>query len=604
MKIDKLSRPQIFLLIFFISLIIYSNSLNGDFILDDNFLIVDNELIKHIRTIPLLFSTQAFNQPSNLIIYENTYQYYRPLMTLSFAIDYSIWRLNPIGYHLTNIVIHSFNAFLVFCLIYRLFINFPLALLSSVLFCVHPLHTQAVSYITNRTELLVSFFMLATLLSYFRFTDTKNSLVYCISLFSFILALLSREAGFLACVPFFIIFIGIKSKIPKYQIMLHFISFIGIIGIYMIARFTLLVPLQIIPVSPFPFLSDVVNFLRVLTEYFRLLIFPYPLFILRNIAPVASFNIPEIAQLFFPLIFLAIILSALIKRKKYIPVFAISWFILTLLYLLRFMYKFSGRISLEEQWVYLASMGFFVLLAYLILSIKRRTLMITLSIIIVILYSTLTFINNNHWKNEIDFYRYNLKFVNSDIVLRINFINALRKEGRYGEALKEMNYTLSMNPGNWMAYIALGDLLREMGRFDEAKIVYKSALKIDYFCWQANRRLKLLTEEAGQTFKDEIDPALPLAEAKIVSLIRIGNFAEALEAIEKELLPGASPKFYTLAGITFAKMGMLNKAIDVFNAALKLHPDYPLALYNLAVAYENKQDLRKAAQVRNRINQK
>lgn len=605
-NIYKFSKLQFFLFLFFISLILYSNSLSGDFILDDKLLIIDNEFIKHIYTIPMLFITQTFNQPTNLNLYEEAYRYYRPLMTLSFAMDYNIWKLNPIGYHLTNITIHSINAFLVYCLIYGFFINFPLALLSSILFCVHPIHSQSVSYITNRTELLVSLFTLITLVSYIRYTKSRSIAIYLISLFSFMCALLSREAGFLVFVPFFITIIGIKSKIPKQNISLHFATFTSILAIYIILRLTILVPLQIIPTSVLSFSRDILIFLRVLMEYSKLLILPFKLHIFRNIAPITSFRLLQITPVLIFLIFLIIVLTILIKQKKFILLFGVCWFILTLLYLIRFMHKVSDFIIMEEQWVYLASIGFFVILASLLLSIKRQRLIMILSSFIIIIYGILTFFNNTHWKDEINFYRYNLKFVKSDIdvILRLNLANALYKKQLYSEAVKEVNSVLSVNPENWMAYIILGDILREMKKYEEAKVAYQNAAKIDYFCWQANRKLKSLVEETGgEAYKEEINPTLSPIESKIISYIRMGNFGEALETLEKVLTVSPTSKFYTLAGITFAKMGAYNQAIEALNYALKLDNQNIIALNNLSIVYERLRQFKKAARVRQTIKQ-
>jgi len=605
LNIYKFSKLRFFLFLFFISLILYSNSLSGDFILDDKLLIIDNEFIKHIRTIPMLFITQAFNQPSNLNLYEGAYRYYRPLMTLSFAMDYNIWKLNPIGYHLTNITIHSLNAFLVYCLIYGFFINFPLALLSSILFCAHPIHSQSVSYITNRSELLVSLFTLITLVAYIRYTKSGRITAYLISLFSFACALLSREAGFLVFVPFFIAIIGIKSKIPKQNTFLHFGTFTAILAIYIILRFTILVPLQIIPTSAFSFFGDILNFLHVLMEYSKSLIFPYQLHIFRNITPIASFRLLQITPLLIFLIFLIILLTILIKQKKYILLFGICWFILTLLYLIRFMYKVSDFIIMEEQWVYLASIGFFVILANLLLSIKRQRLITILSFFIIIIYGTLTFLNNAHWKDEINFYRYNLRFVKSDIdiILRLNLANALYKKQLYGEAVKEVNSVLSVNPENWMAYIILGDILQGMKKYEQAKAAYQNAVKIDYFCWQANRKLKSLAEESGQVYKEEIDPALSPIESKIISYIRMGNFSEALGTLEKALTVSPTSKLYTLAGITFAKMGAYTQAIEALKYALKLDNQNIIALNNLSIVYEWLRQYKKVEQIRKAVKQ-
>jgi tetratricopeptide (TPR) repeat protein len=591
----------IFLFLFVVSLIIYSNSLNGNFLFDDNPLIVDNQDIRDVRKIPSLFTNDIFK--FSFPAFDNNYNYYRPVQTFLFALIYRVSGLNPLGYHLTSIIIHSLNALLVFYLINKLFANYSLAFLSSILFCVHPIHTETVSYISSIAELLVGLFILLTITSYIRYIESAKIMEYAISILSFILALLSKETGFLIFVPFFMLVIGLKSKFSRSSVWLHFFSFIGILVIYIRLRLTLLMPIHSFPNSPYPFLFDVLNFSNSLIEYIKLLIAPRTLHIFRNIMPI-SFSRP--LQIIMPallLISLAAVLIVSIKQKRYILLLGMSWFVLGLMHLVRFMYKFRGHVTMEEHWVYLASIGFFLIAAYLILKIKRPRAIMAVSIFVIVAFSSLTFINSNHWKDEISFYRYNLKLIEPhlSIVPRLNLTIALYKRGLYKDALAEVNSILAIAPENLYAYIQLGDIFRAMKRFPEAEQAYKQALKIDYFCWQANRKLKLIAEETGQEFKDEIDPRLPPTEAKICSLIRMGDFDKAIETLKEVLLTSPSPQFYTLYGITFAKLGLYHQAIEAFNAAIKLDPHYTLALYNLAVIYENKHEQNKADEIINRL---
>lgn len=591
----------LFLFLFTVALIIYSNSLNGDFLFDDKPLIVDNQDIKDVRNIPMLFTSNIFK--FSFPAFEISYTYYRPLQTFLFALVYRVSGLNPFGYHLSSIIIHALNALLVFYLINKLFANYPLALLSSILFCVHPIHTETVSYISSVAELLVSLFILLTIIFYIRYVGSAKITQYFISIFSFICALLSRETGFLILVPLFILLIGLKSRSSRSSIWLHFLSFSGILAIYIRLRLTVLIPIQSFPNSPYPFLFDILNFFAVLIEYIRLLILPYKLHLFRVIMPV-SFSRPlQIIPPVLLLISLILVMIVSIRRKKYILLLGISWFVLGLLHLVRFMYKFRDRITIEEHWVYLASIGFFLAASYLILKIKRPKAAAAASIFILLVYGSLTFINSSHWKDELTFYRYNLKLIEPrlSIVPRLNFSTALYKRGFYKEAIDETNRILSIAPGNLYAYIQLGDIFKAMKKYPEAKQAYRQALKIDYFFWQANRRLKFLAEETGEAYEDEIDPKLSPAEAKIISLIRMGEFEKALDALTEVLSVSPTPQFYTLSGITLGKMGLFNQAIEAFNAALKIDPDYSLALYNLAVIYEGKHEQNKADQIWGRL---
>ncbi|MCX5701796.1 MAG: hypothetical protein NTW64_02300 [Candidatus Omnitrophica bacterium] len=585
----KLSKPIIFLLLFSVSLIIYSNILSGDFIWDDKVLILNNEYIKNIKYAPLFFTTDSFRSSADSL--GNRYTLYRPINLVSLAIDYRIWGFSPFGYHLTNILIHALNAFLIFYFIYGLFSSYPLAILTCFLFCVHPLHTEAVSWITARAELLVSLFTLISLISYIGYARTGKGIKYLISLFSFILALLSREAGFLIFFPLSIIVIGLASKIPRKTIILNSFCFIGILAIYTILRLNLIVPMQLYPAaSKFPFWHDVLNFLLVLTEYIKLLIFPHSLHILRSIKPIVSYHPVYIILPVSLLIFLTVALIASIRQKKYIFLFGAGWFLLALLYVGRIMYyRDANSVSAEEHWIYLASAGFFVILAKFILSFKKPAIVKILSAAIIAFYASTTFINNNHWKEEIGFYRYNLKFIDQPISImpRIEFASVLYQHSLYSEAIDQIDLILSADPQSWIAYVQLGDTFKAMRRFSEAKEAYEKALRIDYFCWQAYRRLKVLAGLTGEQFCEGIDPGLSPDEYKVVFLIRMGHFGKALEALQDILSVSQGPEFYTLSGITFFKMGMYDRAIEAFNAALSIDKDYLPALNSLAMVYKN-----------------
>lgn len=521
-----MSKTAVFLLLFLIALVIYSGSINGEFLLDDKILIAENVYIKSLKYIPLLFSTDVFFLSVNN--FEKTYNYYRPLQTLSFSLDYRIWGMDTFGYHLTNIILHSLIAFLVFCLLLRLFSDFWLALLSSVIFCAHPIHTESVSFISGRSELLVSLFTLMTMLFYVKYLDSRKGVMFIIAIFSFVLAFISKEAGFLAIVPFFILFAGSRAKIPKSSLFIHFLTFSGLIVIYAMLRLTILVPLKMLPYTSPSGVLDVINFSRAIAEYARLLIFPENLHIFRTIPAVHSvkwFYLALPAGIFI-LGIAALILS--IRRKNFVFIFAVSWFVLLQLHLLRTMHKFNVDISIEEHWVYLASIGFFVLLAYFILRLKKFRAIAGLSIVII--YGVLTFVNSLHWRETLDFYRYNLERVRQSLsfIPHFNYATALKEKGLFKEALIETESLLKMAPGRFGVYILQGDIYKKMGKYDAAENAYRQALRLDRLCWQANLKLKSLARDTGRPYKEEIEPWLSPQEARVVSRIMNGEFYDAI----------------------------------------------------------------------------
>jgi len=182
----------VFGLIIMISFIIYANSLNNKFVFDDRYLVVNNNFIKHFSSLTKIFQHSTFY----FAPYDDT-NYYRPLAILSYALDYSIWRLSPFGYHLINVFLHSICGFLLFLLVLTLFNNFSLALLSSVLFTIHPIHTSGVNYIACRDNFLATAFGLLSIIYYLFSYKYNKRLFYLWSLMFFFFSLLSKESALL-----------------------------------------------------------------------------------------------------------------------------------------------------------------------------------------------------------------------------------------------------------------------------------------------------------------------------------------------------------------------------------------------------------------------
>ncbi len=140
-------------------LAVYANTFSNDFVWDDVFLISGNPLIKDLGNIPLFFTPHYWRDLHPL---PNFQDQYRPLRTVTLAVDYFFWKDNPAGFHLTNLLLHMMNVILVFFLTAALAADCGLeqgeksaglrswtgpAFLTALLFAVHPVHTESVTYI-------------------------------------------------------------------------------------------------------------------------------------------------------------------------------------------------------------------------------------------------------------------------------------------------------------------------------------------------------------------------------------------------------------------------------------------------------------------------
>jgi hypothetical protein len=169
-------------------LIAYSNTFTASFHFDDTASIEENHLIKRVTM-------------DNLI---DIFKGVRPVVYLSIMLNYQLSGLHVVGWHIFNIAFHIANSFLVYLLISRT-LSLPtlaeqyadkakrMALFAALLFAVHPIQTEAVTYIISRTELLATFFYLAAFLLFIQGTQKRTSLYYIGVFFSALLSTGSKE---------------------------------------------------------------------------------------------------------------------------------------------------------------------------------------------------------------------------------------------------------------------------------------------------------------------------------------------------------------------------------------------------------------------------
>ena len=170
------------------ALLVYANCLGHGFVWDDQYLVVDNPQIKDWRRAASLFVSDLFPpvMPSG---------YYRPLQALSYLADYAVWGLLPAGFHLTNILLHGVTALVFYAVAVALLHSTSAALIAASLFAVHPIHTEAIAYVSGRSDPLAAIFLLTALLGFIHHRRRAGNGWLFLSLVCFALALLAREAS-------------------------------------------------------------------------------------------------------------------------------------------------------------------------------------------------------------------------------------------------------------------------------------------------------------------------------------------------------------------------------------------------------------------------
>lgn len=163
----------------------YMNACGGEFVFDDLPLVRDAGHIRSLDNVGSMFSLMA----------EDRGYGYRPVRTLTHMVEYRIWGLETWGYHLVNILLHALVCLLLYRLSRRLGLGEMASLAGMAIFAVHPVHTEAVTYISGRRDLLFTLFFLAGMLAYIRGVQEDRRWLVLAALPLFALSVFSKEQG-------------------------------------------------------------------------------------------------------------------------------------------------------------------------------------------------------------------------------------------------------------------------------------------------------------------------------------------------------------------------------------------------------------------------
>ena len=199
---NTLPRNWIGIILGILAFILYSGTINHGFVLDDGLVTTLNKYV--LQGVDGLWDIFTHSYRAGSSITTDSEYMYRPLSVMMFAIEWEFFPNNSIVHHLINVLFYSISIFLVFNLLVKLLPDQPLSIsiATALIFLVHPIHTEVVSNIKSRDEIMCFFFGLLTIQYIFKYFDNKLwSLPLACLMFS--LSLLSKEGAvlFLAIIP-------------------------------------------------------------------------------------------------------------------------------------------------------------------------------------------------------------------------------------------------------------------------------------------------------------------------------------------------------------------------------------------------------------------
>lgn len=584
----------------------YSNSFNCSFQLDDNHHILNNENIKDLSN---HLHPKSYLQPG----------FTRNLTVLTFAVNYSLGGYDVAGYHIVNFSIHVLNSFLVFGLTWLLLgvqlenrnKKLLTALFASLIFALHPVQTNAVTYIVQRLASLATLAYLAVL---FFFTLARVSTVenrkrgltwlyYGISFIFFLLGLHTKEI--IATVPIAallieLLFFSGKAKDSKFILIGVSLPLIILATLYITYYGGF--PQQAKAVDRITYIATQFN---VLVTYLRIFVFPINLQVFYD-SQIASFSEMKtiLSAVFIILIFAA---GIYFTRRDKIISFSILWFFVTQIIE-------SSIIPLQyeifEYRLYPSLFGYALLISYLSFKlIKKNNHALIFLFIYVLMLMVGTYNRNKAWLTE-----ESLWFDNSKkSPLNAEVLNALgvtyNKNGKYNSAIDVLGRAIEIDSTLAKAYVHRAVSFQALQDYGTALKDVDRAIKLDStYALAFNNKGSILqnirsNKEAITCFERAVNLQSNFHSAwhnLSIAYQSVGDFRRALFGANIAIqFQKDNGRYYNNRGNVYFGINQIDSARMDFEKTISLMPDYANGYNNLGTVYLVTRDYIKANQLFN-----
>ncbi|RJR41834.1 MAG: hypothetical protein C4576_17205 [Desulfobacteraceae bacterium] len=548
---------------------VYFPTFTGDFILDDRPLVKNNPYIRSGHSI-----ISYLSQPDGMPLWHEGEDggtgYYRPLVNLTLRMDYKIWGMNGSGFRTTNLILHLISCVLLFGLMKYLTGDTMTGFWVALLFGIHPVNTEAVSWVSSRNNILVLIFGLSSLHTYILFREKRRSLFGFISLVLFACALLSKEFAVVLLIVFFLWRLLAPQKEDPLSEVRAALPFLALVCLYLVLRHFVLGPhgwgaggeLLWKRLLFAPYLALLNTGLILLPSDLHSFIVPYP--------EGPSFWLKAIFGLFF------IAATALILRvDKRVPFrLGVCAYLFSLLPVLNIV-PIPSPTLVSMRWLYFPMA--FLLMGMSVLIFRLARLRASLAVICLsaaaayLGFYTYT-LNRTLWHDEKAFFRQEVMGF-KNLHYAVGLAEILYDEKDYSGAEKYFAAALRSGHATPKDMINYGALLIDRGKIQAALMVLEKA------------------EPSRMSFGELSELHNNMGTAKS----RLNRPIEAIAHFRKAVIYySRNSVFWANLGAAYGAAGDLRKSMDAYRKGLLVEPDSSILRKGLALTFVNMQDYRSA----------
>jgi protein O-mannosyl-transferase len=540
---------------------------------------------------------------------------WHPLTWFSHILDWQLYGSNAGGHHITNLIFHIANALLLFIVLRQMTSALWPSAFVAALFALHPLHVESVAWISERKDVLSTFFWMLTMWAWLQYIIHRGKARYILTLLMFSLGLLSKPM--LVTLPFVLLLLDYWplerfGKLKFYRLILEKIPLFFLTVISSVVTF--LVQKNWGAVSRLTDLNFMVRLGNVFVSYVKYIEKMFWPVGLVYFYPHPGRNI----SILYPIISAGLLLAATVlviryaKNHRYLLT-GWFWYIGTLVPVVGIIQV--GDQAMAERYSYMTLTGLFIIIAWgvseMLVNWRYRKFILTASsFIILLILAVCSNIQSGYWKDSMSLYTHALKVSNLNYKAHFNMAVTLRDMDKYDEAAEEFRKCIQLKPDAPLALNGLGIIFGRQGRFAQAGEYFMRALNIDpnleealiNFGYVLTNQGKL--DDAAVKFEESlrINPESALAHYHLGQILaQMGKNNEAVAHLEKTVylksdwVEPMNELAWILASSDKAETRNPERAVKLAQRVCEL-TDYkrPEFLDTLAVAYAASGDFSKA----------
>jgi len=472
-KINKLEPWHVACLLAVVGLAVFFTGLATPFQNDDTFQIVNNPPVHSITNLPKFFQSGTYWDGQKL-----TGDYYRPMMTTTFSVIYTVAGAHPIAFHIVQLSLYITCAFL-FYLVFKRFLNPVIVLLLTLIFLVHPLNSQIVYSIGTMQDVLFFFFGILAIWLIIRDESDKSLRAASGAL---LLSMFSKESGVVFIIISLLYLLWFNKK--RVRVFLSTLALPSIIYLALRIHAVSIFHKQLIaPIDNVNFIGRLFNAPSILEFYISKLIFPWKLstthYWVYSKFSVDHFLIPLIVDAAAVSLFVYLgfrVLHKLSKKQFKLYLFFSIWAVLGILPYLQMV---PLDMTLSETWFYFSFAGLLGMIGVALPTIKisfKPELLLVPVLILVGVFGTRTAVRGMDYRSQIVLSRRDIAESSRDYSAMMSVSQYDIDHGNYKEAITYAQNSINIYPVT-ANYNLLGVALEQNGDYQGAVNAYSKALK-------------------------------------------------------------------------------------------------------------------------------